>query len=487
MNSKTTIETSRVWVLKERSEKFLKYVMENIKTQDDVKKLKNISIMSLDRTIWEISGILENLENQPNVKWFTINIREALRNLVIWLNEALEECNRLLKSSKEDNEKDFLSNFIKINLKLESIFQYINKVNEIISNKIIAEEVSEKKNPALIWFRNALNPVINLVKRVSKWLIIWTTAWSLLATPVQATNIPQTREWNARLIQGIITQEKTKIPSKEEFIKALQDNPKELERIPNFKEKIWILVWKLKKDEIFNPKNYKRWETWKMWNDEIIRIFYPTYFDNFSFEEKQIIIKALQEYYKAPTKDGQFWRSSREHLIKVFSQKHQAKKSTESIVQKPKLWPLKHQPKPEIVIKRITINEFEDFLFSLKWTKFISWIADCSWMLFKSFYRLWLIDMSKFLITHRWSASIMKQLTINLRDSSTAKRWDFIYWNSSKYEWSSHIWYIAWVKEDWVRIFDRSSDVWEASLRFFTWERLAMKKDCVVWKPIFLI
>lgn len=470
----------RIWILQERNTQFWIYINEKVKSWwVNIDNLRKISKLWAQRTINELNSIIINLENQPDLWWITIEVREATRQTYIWLKDALNECNKLLESIDKDDAKNFLVSFIEVNKKLTSIFNFIEKTKIFFTKKL-----ENRENKHLRWFleliRNWWKLIKEAWKRISKIIIIWSLSTSIATAWVNSNDIHHIKEQSSKLVQGIITPvTKQENITKKPLLKSIQENPENIKSIPKFDEKIKILVDKFKKEDIFDPKNYKKWETWKDWNNEIVFVLFPNTSHNMSVEEKKVIIKALQKYYKTPTTDGEFWRSSRDHMIKIFYQTKTIKTSNNSINQD-------QQTNLEIVKRKITLEEFEKALLKLEWTKFVSWLSDCSNLFFKLFYKLQLIDFSLLKVIEHGSTTIMQQLTIDKRDFTEAKKWDLIYWSSSKYKWAKHIAYILNTDEKWAWIFDRSIDTWKTTKRFISWNKFAEKKDCIVWKPIFL-
>lgn len=465
----------RVSVLQQRNARFWEYIHSKVTTgETDIKKLRDISKLSAHRTITELQSIIYSFDHPNTDVWAaTITVREAQRQTYIGVQDALLECQKLLESIQSDTPKNFLKAFSNIHSKLSDIFTYIEK-----TKGFILQELSKKDTKYLRWFLDVITTgghiIQNAWKRISQVVMIGALSTSIATAWTQSIDILQEQNIHKNAVEQII--EWSQWNKFSPLLLQIQSDFHQLQKIPDFEQKINRITQRFQTESLFQPKNYVRQVTWKLWNDEIVSELFPQSAHRMSEWEKKIIIQALQKYYNTPTKDGEFWRSSRNVLL-------------QKMMIRPLSFSLNKQPvssTPEIVKKRITLQEFEEALLHLEWTKYVSWLFDCSWLFFSVFKKLQLIDFQLLKNVQHRSTSIIKQLTVNKEDFKEARKWDFIYWSSSKYKWQKHIAYIFDINDTGVYIFDRSIDTGTTVKRFVSWWKLAQKKDCIVGTPIFL-
>lgn len=467
------IDETRVKKLSSRADLLSDFVEKKNIENMDFDKLKSISKMWSKRIIDEIYEIL-------NKSW-EWNIFNEIKN-------SLDEINIEIEKLQNLNQRDFLLGYWELNKKVKNILQILEtqKLNILL--------VENKKEIQII--NNVIWKFKKLAKNIWNIILIWCTTLALSCSTLEQknqteihqnlapeiTNIQKTTTEN---VSNVVLKLATNLEDSQDYrwlFKLIKKNPEYIRLIPKFEQKIQTLTFELENNEIFSTKNYVRWQTWKTWNEKIVKILFPTTKD-ISQKEEEVIIKALQKTFDLESSEWKFWTKSKENFLKYW--KKETKISLEDILIS---YDEVKENSSDILsnVKQVSIDEFEKYLFSLEWKKYKRWQTDCSGIFFITFNKLDILKEVELTLENEWSTTIIKKLTQSKKELEEVERWDLIYWESSRYRWAKHIAYVSKVEENWIWIFDSSVDSGIIKNRFLNWEILERKKWLIAWTPLFL-
>lgn len=417
-----------------------------------------------------LNDLIEYQKSPSEQWWLNLIISEIERQILNWVSDLINECNIFLNNLSYLNDKSFLDEFMKLNSKIQSLFDYIENQKTIL----IKEEAKNKNNSRVT---NLTEKINNLWKKIKESLKLF---WKLII--VSSLTISTVSSEIKSSISEILPQNNNPYNYKESdfswvnsesrrLFEILKKNPEKIKFIANFDENIRKIELELRNTQLFNENFYIKWVSWKIWNLEIAKILFPN-INNISQNEANIVIKALELHFQLKTTNWQFWPKSKKELLKKLGSLN-----------------LDNTWISEDDIKRVSIWTFEHHLFKFEWVKYVPWQTDCSWTIMQIISMLTNKNLADILPINTWwklSTSIITKLTKDKRHWSFAKKWDFIYWKSKRSKNQSHIWYVIDRDEKWIYIFDSSTDTWVAKKRFLPWESLARKKDCIVGTPTFI-
>lgn len=228
----------------------------------------------------------------------------------------------------------------------------------------------------------------------------------------------------------------------------------------------------MKGDKEFASDTYKT-DDWQRWNREIAKILIPTT-KNITQDEANVVVRALQIHMKVRTPDSRFGLASKKLLLEKIPERHRA-----SVAQVLKETPKKvsryleiPQVESGLVLKQVSLNDFEQKLEELMGTRYRRGISDCSGILKTAMRKLGVVDLS----FDGSSTDIIHTLTTDRREVSEVRAGDFFYWKSSKNPRASHIAYVLSVLTDGIWIIDSSTDSMTTTKRFLSWEKVLRKK-----------
>lgn len=439
----------------------------------DFDKLKAISKMWTKRIIDEIYNIL-------NKSWDN--------NVFNWIKNYLEEINSDIEKLQNLNQKDFLLWYWELNKKVKDLLQNLeNQKNQL-------NPVKNKQEIQII--NNVIWKFKKLAKNIWNIILIWCTTFALSCSNLEEkkwselenlenTKITSIQKTTIEEVDKVVLKLATNLEDSQDYrwlFKLIKNNPEYIRLIPKFDKKIQDLVFQLKNNGLFSWDNYVRWQTWKTWNKEIVKILFPTTKD-ISQKEEEIVIKALQKTFSLWSSEWKFWPKSKELFLKTIN--FQTSVSLETILVN---YDEVKENSSNLLnnVRQVSIDEFEKYLFSLEWKKYKKWKTDCSWIFFITFNKLDILKDVELTFEEEWSTTIIKKLTQTQKELEEIERWDLIYWESSRYSWAKHIVYVSKVEEDWVWIFDSSVDTWIIKKRFLPWKILSRKKWLIAWTPLFL-
>lgn len=148
-------------------------------------------------------------------------------------------------------------------------------------------------------------------------------------------------------------------------------NPKDISLLPGFKNRSLELAYLLKNDAFFSSDRYVTGHTWKLWNGEVVKKFFPTIGDITPHEER-IFIDALQQLIGIK-KGGEFGRKTKERFIQYVQATHP--ESDPVLHEKPQTLSCKSAP---FSITPISLESFERLLFGSKGTPYKYGKSDCN-------------------------------------------------------------------------------------------------------------
>lgn len=467
------LDETRVQKLSNRINLLDDFVEKNNIKNMDFDKLKAISKMWTQRIINEIYDFLNKTwENQ----------------VFNWIKNSLNEINKDIENLNTLNQRDFLIWYWELNKKVKDLLQTLeNEKNQL-------NPVENKREIQII--DNVIWKFKKLAKNIWNIILIWCATlalscsnleekkWSELEN-LENTKITSIQKSTIEEVDKIVLKLAINLEDSQDYrwlFKLIKNNPEYIRLIPKFDEKIQDLVFQLKNNELFSTKNYIKWQTWKIWNKEIVKILFPTTKD-ISKKEEEIIIKALQKTFSLWSFEWKFWPKSKELFIKINN--FWTNVSLETILVN---YDAVKKNSSNLLnnVRQVSIDEFEKYLFSLEWKKYKKWKTDCSWIFFITFNKLDILKDVELTFEQEWSTTIIKKLTQTQKELEEIERWDLIYWESSRYPWAKHIVYVSKVEEDWAWIFDSSVDTWIIKKRFLPWEILSRKKWLIAWTPLFL-
>lgn len=469
----STLNETRVKKLSSRNDLLGDFVEKKNIENMDFDKLKAISKMWTKRIIDEIYDIL-------NKSWD--------KNIFNWIKNYLEEINSDIEKLQNLNQKDFLLWYWELNKKVKDLLQNLeNEKNQL-------NPVKNKQEIQII--NNVIWKFKKLAKNIWNIILIWCTTFALSCSNLEEkkwselenlenTKITSIQKTTIEEVDKVVLKLATNLEDSQDYrwlFKLIKNNPEYIRLIPKFDEKLENLVFQLKNNELFSWDNYIRWQTWKIWNKEIVKILFPTTKD-ISQKEEEIVIKALQKTFSLWSSEWKFWPKSKELFLKTIN--FQTSVSLETILVN---YDEVKENSSNLLnnVRQVSIDEFEKYLFSLEWKKYKKWKTDCSWIFFITFNKLDILKDVELTFEQEWSTTIIKKLIQTQKELEEIERWDLIYWESSRYPWAKHIVYVSKVEEDWAWIFDSSVDTWIIKKRFLPWEILLRKKWLIAWTPLFL-